>query len=268
MILYIALPRDCSVDNRDCEEDCGTPLQDGSYCRCPENQTLIGTSCVCKYIVLSELVNRISYFYVRVYTSIAQSTYFSIYGEVYEDSDIFIHHPLYHVGPFEIMCNSLDENAIAEQGQWIIQAFNSSTTVAFNGGTVFLSNSSVNASATLRGVESFGQATLTVDQPVEGYFTCIVNNVSHTIRVITGGCIKTGVCIQWVNECTCVHMYIHAYIHTCMHTYIHTVNRKCSRLNNFHGYPYPTKIKRMKNFQYYKLLTCKFSTNMQSINTL
>ena len=31
----------------------------------------------------------------------------------------------------------------------------------------------------------------------------------------------------------------------------YTVNRKCSRLNNFRGYPCPTKIKQVKNFQHY-----------------
>ena len=124
---------------------------------------------------------------MHICTSVAQSTYFSIYGEVYEDSDIFIHHPLYHIGPFEIICNSQDENAITEQGQWVIQAFNSSTTITFNGSTVVLNNSSISASAMLRGEEPFRQATLTVDQPIEGYFTCTVNNSnSHTIRVITG----------------------------------------------------------------------------------
>ena len=105
---------------------------------------------------------------------------------MYENSDIFIHHPLYHPGPFEITCRSRDENAITEQGQWVIQAFDNSTTIAFNGGTVNLDNYSINASAALRGREPFMLATLAIDQPIEGYFTCIVNNISHTIRILTG----------------------------------------------------------------------------------
>ena len=117
---------------------------------------------------------------------IAQSVFFDIYREVYEDSDVFIHHPLYHPGPFEITCRSQDENAITEQGQWIIQAFNDSTTIDFNGSTVILNNSSITASASLTGQQPFVLASLLIDQPVEGYFTCIVNNISHTIRVLTG----------------------------------------------------------------------------------
>ena len=93
---------------------------------------------------------------------------------------------MYHLGPFEIICGSRDENAITEQGQWIIQAFDSSTTVTFNGGTVHLNNSNITVSALLRGEGPPRQAAITIDQPIEGYFTCIVKNVSHTIRTLTG----------------------------------------------------------------------------------
>ena len=112
---------------------------------------------------------------------VAQPTYFTIYDEVYEDSDIFIHHPLYHTGPFQIICNYSD--TIDVQGQWIVQAFNSNTTIAFNNtnGTI-LNNSSVNALVST----SRGSSILRLDQPIEGYFTCIVNNVSHTIEALTG----------------------------------------------------------------------------------
>ena len=120
---------------------------------------------------------------------VAQSTYFTIYNEVYEDSDIFIHHPLYHPGPFQIICNS-DTSNIDVQGQWIVQAFDSNTTIAFNSNSTVLNNSSVSVSVVsgIGGVP--GRISLTtqlmLDQPIEGYFTCIINNVSHTIRVLTG----------------------------------------------------------------------------------
>jgi len=58
--------------------------------------------------------------------------------------------------------------------------------VSFNRGTVVLNNSSINASASLQGEGPFRLAILTIDQPIEGYVTCIVNNVSNTIRVVTG----------------------------------------------------------------------------------
>ena len=118
-----------------------------------------------------------------IYLYVAHSTYFEIYGEVYEDSDVFIHHPLYHPGPFEIVCRSTDEGAITEQGNWIIEAFNSSTTIPFNDSTVTLNNSFVTASAMIR---SNGLAALMIEQPIEGYVTCVVNNISHTVRLLTG----------------------------------------------------------------------------------
>lgn len=102
---------------------------------------------------------------------------------MYEDSDIFIHHPLYHPGPFVIVCRDRDDNAITVQGRWQIQAFDNSTSVSFNGGSVVLNNSSINALAMLA---DGGRATLTIDQPIEGYFTCIVNNISHRVRILTG----------------------------------------------------------------------------------
>ena len=126
---------------------------------------------------------------------VAQSTYFTIYNEVYEDSDIFIHHPLYHTRPFQIICNSDTSNA---QGEWVVQAFNSNTTIAFSSNIV-LNNSSVNASAELRFRETSRgislSSILVLDQPIEGYFTCIINNVSHTIEVLTG----TYVCMSPYN---------------------------------------------------------------------
>ena len=121
-----------------------------------------------------------------VHFFLAQSTYFDIYNELYEDSDIFIHHPFYHPGRFEITCRSQIENAITERGQWIIQAFDNSTTIAFNGGTIILNNSSITASAVLSIREPFMVAILTIDQPIEGNFTCIVNNISNTVRILTG----------------------------------------------------------------------------------
>ena len=128
---------------------------------------------------------------------VAQSTYFTIYDEVYEDSDIFIHHPLYHTRPFQIICNS---DTLDEQGEWVVQAFDSNTTIAFSSNSTVLNNSSVNASVGLIITESprglILLSILMLDQPIEGYFTCIVNNVSHTIKVLTG----TYVCmfIQYI----------------------------------------------------------------------
>ena len=124
---------------------------------------------------------------------VAQSTYFTIYDEVYEDSDIFIHHPLYHTRPFQIICNS---DSLDEQGEWVVQAFDSNTTIAFSSNSTVLNNSSVNASAELlfretpRGISL--SSILMLDQLIEGYFTCIINNVSHTIEVLTG----TYVCMS------------------------------------------------------------------------
>lgn len=104
---------------------------------------------------------------------------------MYEDSDVFIHHPLYHPGPFEIVCRSNNTNAINEQGMWSINVSDVVTNFTFNAGSVFLNNT-INALATLRGEGLFRQATLRIDQPIEGNFTCIINNTSHTIRVLTG----------------------------------------------------------------------------------
>ena len=43
-LLDIGDSNDCSVDNGNCEEICTQ-----SDCRCPNGQTLIRTSCVCKF---------------------------------------------------------------------------------------------------------------------------------------------------------------------------------------------------------------------------
>ena len=174
------------MDNGNCEDSCTQ-----SACMCSNNQTLIQTSCVCKFSMYRQAKKH--YCIIIFILFVAQSTFFIIYDEVYEDSDIFIHHPLYHTRPFQIICSS---NTLDGQGEWVVQAFDSNTTIAFSNNSTVLNNSSVNASVGLIITESprglVLSSNLVLDQPIEGYFTCIVNNVSHTIEVLTG----TYVCMS------------------------------------------------------------------------
>ena len=116
---------------------------------------------------------------------IARPIYFTIYGEVYEDMDVFIHHPFYHFGPFEITCQSLVNSAINVEGMWIIDVMDRRTTVPFDGGNATLNGSVVTITTELRGGN---RTVLIASQPVDGKFTCETSDtsLSQTIQIITG----------------------------------------------------------------------------------
>jgi len=119
------------------------------------------------------------------YLLIARPIYFTIYGEVYEDMDVFIHHPFYHFGPFEISCQSMVNSVINTRGMWVIDVMGSRTTVPFDGGNVILNGSMVTVTTELRRTN---QTVLVASQPINGKFTCETSDasLSPTIQIITG----------------------------------------------------------------------------------
>ena len=180
--LFAALT--CGIENGRCEEECVTPVDSSdAVCICPINETLVDNEiCLCKLIIYQIL------FCVQYSIIIAQLLYFTLYDEVYENATTFIHHPLYHLGAFELSCNN--DAGFNSTIQWIFLPLDDDSEI------VIIDQSFVTLNITVNGMivpvtfqaitQSFSVVTLQVSQVIPGNFVCQSNDFSLLLRVVTG----------------------------------------------------------------------------------
>lgn len=124
--------------------------------------------------------------------------YFTLYDEVYENASTFIHHPLYHPGPFQLSCHN--DAGFDSTRRWIFSTLNNDSAVVID------ISASVILNVTIDGMivpvvfqateQSATTTTLQVSHVIPGNFVCESNDFSLLLRVITG-------------------------IHICMHMYVY-----------------------------------------------
>jgi len=121
--------------------------------------------------------------------SIAQLLYFKLYDEVYENGSTFIHHPLYHPGPFQLSCHN--DGGFDSTRRWIFSTIDNNNSLV-----VIDTSTSVTLNITIDGMivpvmfqateQSPTTATLQVSHVIPGNFLCQSNDFNLLLRVITG----------------------------------------------------------------------------------
>lgn len=117
----------------------------------------------------------------------AQLLYFTLYDEVYENVTTFIHHPLYHPGPFQLSCHSIA--GLGNNGRWIFStpdndlinishSENDTLNVTIDGKIVPVTFQATKQSSSV--------TVLLVSHVIPGTFVCQSDDFSLLLRVRVG----------------------------------------------------------------------------------